>query len=96
MKTRTKIRASLVSVLAVAAASPALAEGKCSTAPRSNWQPKEALQQQLEEGGYRVRQIKVEGGCYEVYAFDKNGARANMAYNAETLEKLADPEAGEK
>jgi hypothetical protein len=78
------------------AVSPALATGACSTASKSKWQPKEALQRQLEGDGYLVRGIKVEGGCYEVYAVDRNGKRANMAYNAETLEKLSDPEAGEK
>ena len=40
-------------------------------------------------------QVKVKGGCYEVYATDKDGKRANMAYNAETLEKLSNAEAGE-
>ena len=49
----------------------------------------------MKDQGYVVRRIKVEGGCYEVYAFDKEGKRANMAYNAETLEKLDNAEAGE-
>ncbi len=90
------VRACLAVFLVFAAASPAFAESKCSSASRSKWQPKEVLQRQLEQDGYRVRRIKVENGCYEVYGFDKNGERANMAYNAETLKKLADPEAGEK
>jgi hypothetical protein len=77
------------------AAGPALAEGKCSSAPKSKWQPRSALESQLQAGGYSVRQIKVEGGCYEVYATDKEGKRANMAFNAETLEKLSNAEAGE-
>ena len=34
-------------------------------------------------------------GCYEVYATNKGGNRANMAFNAETLEKLDNAEAGE-
>ena len=91
-----KVRSLLVVAFALVAASPALADGKCSFAPKSKWQPKEALQRQLEAEGYLVRQIKIEGGCYEVYAFDKEGKRTNMAYNAETLEKLGNPEAGEK
>ena len=86
----------LAVAVAVAAASPAFAEGKCATGPKSKWQPKSALEQQLQADGYKVRQIKVEGGCYEVYATDKAGKRANMAYNAETLEKLDNAEAGEK
>ena len=86
---------SAVTILAIAAAAPALAEGKCATSPKAKWQPKSALESQLQADGYKVRQIKVEGGCYEVYATDKDGKRANMAFNAETLEKLANAEAGE-
>ena len=85
----------LAVAVAIAAAGPAFAEGKCSSAPKSKWQPKSALETQLQGDGYKVRQIKVEGGCYEVYATDKDGKRANMAFNAETLEKLANAEAGE-
>jgi hypothetical protein len=85
----------LVAILAVAAAGPALAAGKCTTAPKAKWQSKSTLESQLQTDGYKVRQIKVEGGCYEVYATDKEGKRANMAYNAETLEKLDNAEAGE-
>ncbi len=82
-------------VLTMAAAGPALAAGTCSTAPKSKWQAKSALESQLQADGYKVRQIKTEGGCYEVYATDKDGKRANMAFNAETLEKLDNAEAGE-
>ena len=86
---------SALTVIAIAAAGPAFAEGKCATAPKSKWQPKSALETQLRSDGYTVRQIKIEGGCYEVYPSDKDGKRANMAYNAETLEKLSNVEAGE-
>jgi len=44
----------------------------------------------------KVRQIKTEGGCYEVYATDKSGKRQNMAFNAKTLKQVAKAEAGEK
>jgi hypothetical protein len=84
-----------LTILAVGAAGPAFAEGKCSSAPKSKWQPRSALEAQLQTDGYKVRQIKVEGGCYEVYATDKDGKRANMAFNAETLDKLDNAEAGE-
>ena len=82
-------------VVALVAAGPALAEGKCASGPKSKWQPRSALESQLQADGYKVRQIKVEGGCYEVYATDQAGKRANMAFNAETLEKLDNAEAGE-
>ena len=81
--------------LTIVAVGPAQAAGNCSTAPKSKWQAKSALESQLQADGYKVRQIKTEGGCYEVYATDKAGKRANMAFNAETLEKLDNAEAGE-
>ena len=80
---------------AVAFASPAFAAGNCTGAPKSQWQSKSTLESQLQADGYKVRSIKIEGGCYEVYATDKAGKRANMAFNAETLVKLDNPEAGE-
>jgi hypothetical protein len=78
------------------ACGPALAAGgACSTAPKSQWQPQSKLESMLKGQGFSVRQIKVEKGCYEVYAVDKAGKRYNAAYNAETLQKLANAEAGE-
>ena len=73
----------------------AYAAGKCSTAPKSQWQNQATLKDKLESDGFKVSKIKTEGGCYEVYATDKAGKRANMAFNAETLDKLDNAEAGE-
>jgi hypothetical protein len=84
-----------LAALAVAAAGPAYAAGKCAAGPKSQWQPKSTLESQLQTDGFTVKQIKVENGCYEVYATDKGGKRVNMAYNAQTLEKLDNAEAGE-
>ena len=76
-------------------AGPALPAGKCAPTPKAQWQPKSVLESKLTADGYKVRQVKVEGGCYEVYATDKDGKRANMAFNAQTLERLDNAEAGE-
>ena len=81
--------------LAVLMTGPALAAGRCSTAPAAKFKPKAALEAQLKAKGLTVRQIKIEKGCYEVYAVDKSGKKVNAAYNAETFEKLANAEAGE-
>jgi len=87
----------VASVLTVLASGPALAaEGACSSAPQSAWQPQSALKVKLKAEGLTVRQIKEEGGCYEVYAIDSKGKRVNMAYNAETLKKAPNAEAGEE
>ena len=84
-----------LTALAVLMTGPALAASTCSTAPAAQFKPKATLETQLKGEGLTVRQIKVEKGCYEVYAVDKAGKKVNVAYNAETLEKLANAEAGE-
>ncbi|MCB9994686.1 MAG: PepSY domain-containing protein [Hyphomicrobiaceae bacterium] len=84
-----------ISLVALLAASPAYAAATCSTAPAAQWQPQSALEDMLKNEGYNILQVKVENGCYEVYATDANGNRANMAFNAETLEMLDNAEAGE-
>ena len=92
------VRTLAIAAFAALIAGPALAAGTgatCSTAPASQFKPKTALEAQLKTEGLTVRQIKVEKGCYEVYAVDASGKKVNVAYNAETLEKLANAEAGE-
>ena len=89
-------RAFLLTAIAFVVASPAFAaSGSCSSAPKSAWQPQSKLETMLKADGLTVKQIKVENGCYEVYATDKAGKRQNIAYNAETLQKLNNAEAGE-
>jgi len=84
-----------LSALSLALAGPAFAAGKCSDAPQAKWQPQSALEAKLKADGYAIKQVKVEKGCYEVYATDKAGKRANMAFNAETLVQTDSAEAGE-
>ncbi len=89
------MKVALLAATAFVFASPAFAAGSCSTAPQASWQPQSNLEAQLKSEGLTVRQIKVENGCFEVYATDSAGKRMNLAYNAETLEKLDNAEAGE-
>ncbi len=58
----------------------------CESGPKANWQPQEKLEKQLiDQNGWKIRRIKEDGGCYEVYAFDKNGDRVNAYYHPVTL-----------
>jgi hypothetical protein len=88
-------RTSCLTLIGLFIAAPAFAAGGCSTAPAAKFMPKATLESQLKTEGLTVRRIKTEKGCYEVYAVDKAGKKVNFAYNAETLEKLANAEAGE-
>jgi hypothetical protein len=58
----------------------------CESGPKSGWQPQEKLEKQLvDQNGWKIRRIKEDGGCYEVYAFDKNGDRVNAYYHPVTF-----------
>lgn len=65
---------------------PARADDHRCNAPMSDWQPREALQQKLEGQGWEIRRIKTEDGCYEVYAIDDKGDRAEAYVDPATLE----------
>jgi hypothetical protein len=85
----------LLTAVALTLSNPVWAAGKCTSSPKSKWQPQAKLEAQLASEGFKVRQVKVENGCYEVYATNKDGKRENIAFNAETLERLDNAEAGE-
>lgn len=90
-----------LTVLAAALAGPVLAGTTatpavtCSTAAAASFKPQADLTAMLAKDGLKVKTIKTEKGCYEVYATDAKGKKVNQAYNAETLEKVANVEAGE-
>jgi hypothetical protein len=85
-----------IALAAAVVAGPSLAaDAACSTAPAAKFQSEATLKEQLTSQGMNVRQIKTEGGCYEVYALDKAGKKVNVAFNAETLAPVANAEAGE-
>ena len=87
----------LIALTAVSAflSTSAFAASECSTAAAAKFKPQADLEAMLAKDGVKVKKIKVEKGCYEVYAIDKSGKKMNQAYNAETLEMAKNAEAGE-
>ncbi|MBO6946891.1 MAG: PepSY domain-containing protein [Rhodospirillales bacterium] len=79
--------AAAITVLGFGAA-PAFADDYRCDAPMTEWQPRENLQQKLESEGWKVKRIKTEDGCYEVYAFDKDGKRVEAYFDPKSLELL--------
>ena len=89
-------RTILVAATLLSLSAPAFAAGAtCSTSDPSKFQPQSKLESMLKTQGLTVKQIKTEKGCYEVYAVDKAGKKVNVGYNAETLQQVANAEAGE-
>lgn len=58
----------------------------CDSGDKANWQSIDALQKKLIDEGWKVRKIKEDGGCYEVYATTPEGERGEAYFHPETLE----------
>ncbi|MEO6299711.1 MAG: PepSY domain-containing protein [Paracoccaceae bacterium] len=95
---RTLILTAFAATLAVPAfadTAVATSTATCSTAAAAKFKSKDELTALLVKDGLTVKKIKTEKGCYEVYAIDAKGKKVNSAYNAETLDAVANVEAGE-
>lgn len=78
-------RVSALVAFSLIAAVPAFAEDLCSV-PQDKWMTEDALKAKLTEAGFDIRQVKVEDGCYEIYAIDKDGKKVEALVNPETAE----------
>ena len=82
----------LLAVLAILSTVGSLAHATglatCDSGPQSGWQLQETLQKRLTDQGWQVRRIKVDGGCYEVYAIDNKGQRVEAYFHPVTLSNI--------
>jgi hypothetical protein len=60
----------------------------CDSGPEEGWQPQAKLEDRLTAQGWQVRRIKIDGGCYEVYALNEKGERVEAYFHPETLEPV--------
>jgi hypothetical protein len=81
MQRRTLVATVLLGILVSGAA---WADDDC-VAPANQWQPREALRQQIERQGWTVQRIKVEDGCYEVRGTDRRGNKFKGTYQPDSL-----------
>lgn len=65
----------------------ASSDNRCNI-PMAEWQPVAALQQKLQNDGWKVNRIKTDDGCYEVYAIDDKGRRIEAYFNPKTFETV--------
>ena len=87
-----KVSAAVLAATAIAIASVGVAGATglatCDSGSPDGWQPQEKLAAMLKEKGWEIRNIKVDGGCYEVYAIDDKGERAEAYFHPVTLERV--------
>ena len=82
--------AALIGTLFMLAAAPAGATGlaTCDSGAESGWQSQDALKKQLTDIGWKIRRIKIDGGCYEVYAITDKGKRVEAYFHPVTFKHI--------
>lgn len=78
------VKSFVLASLAAAALLPAAAmadddAARCTAEPQARWLSVEAITAKAVEAGYKdIRDVKVQGTCYEVYGFTAAGERAEI------------------
>lgn len=91
MKKTVACNLSAAALMAVTfAVLPAHATGlaTCDSGPTEKWQRPSALEKKLVGMHWKVRRIKVDGGCYEVYGWNEKEERVEAYFHPVTLEPV--------
>ena len=59
-----------------------------SAVPMTQWQPRDAVLVLAADNNWQVRRIKIDDGCYEIYATDADGRQFEVKVNPGTLAVL--------
>jgi hypothetical protein len=60
----------------------------CDSGAADKWQRPSALEKKLAAMQWRVNRIKIDGGCYEVYAINEKGQRVEAYFHPLTLDPV--------
>lgn len=77
-----------LAVILVGLSSPLRADDDDCDVPMSDWQPRAVVAQMAAQQGWEVRRIKIDKGCYQIYALDAQGQLIEIKVNPATLEIL--------
>jgi hypothetical protein len=76
----TATAAVALSIAGAAAAAP-----KCTAEPKSKWLTEAQMQSKIAALGYaKLKVFQVSGSCYEIYAMNKDGKKAEVYFNPVT------------
>jgi hypothetical protein len=74
------VAAAALSVAGAAAAAPA-----CTTAPKAKWLTEAQMKTKIAALGYtKIKVFQISGSCYEIYALNKAGKKAEVYFNPVT------------
>lgn len=77
----------LIASAAALSAGAASAADKCNV-PVSEWQPRQALEKKMLAEGWKIKKLKTEDGCYEIYGTDRQGRRVEAYFDPKTFKPV--------
>jgi hypothetical protein len=63
----------------------ALAAANCPAYPKEEWASEDTLKQALADEGYKIKKFKVDGNCYEIYGWNKEGKKVEIYFDMKTF-----------
>ena len=80
----------LISTVAFAFAGAAQAQHaeRCEPIPKDQWRPQAELERKLTDMGWKIRRVKIENGCYEVYGTDEKGGKVEVFFHPKTFDRV--------
>ncbi len=78
----------IAAVIATLCLAPVAEARDLCSAAKGEWQPKAALARKLEGEGWKIRVLKVDLGCYEVYGTDGGGKARETHFDPKTFRSV--------
>jgi hypothetical protein len=63
----------------------AIAAANCPKYPKAEWMPQDQAKAKIAAMGYKIDKFKIDGNCYEIYGFNKEGKKAEVYFDVKTL-----------
>jgi hypothetical protein len=77
--------ATATAAVALSIAGAAAAAPKCTAEPKSKWLTEAQMKSKIAALGYaKIKVFQVSGSCYEIYAVNKDGKKAEVYFNPVT------------
>lgn len=54
---------------------------ECTAEPESSWMSQAEMKNRVVAQGYKVKEFKVSGSCYEIYGWNREGQRVEVYFN---------------
>jgi len=75
-----------LAIISLLPAGAALADDDDCSAPRDQWQSREAVMQLAQQNGWTVRDVEIDDGCYEIEGRDGDGREIEVKLDPATLQ----------